>query len=542
MEQMTKSNRLIERVQRRLALAVWGRALFQSFVCSAGLYLVVMLFSRFTGYLTDWFTLESASVVALGTLILSVILFRKPDREQAARLIDRKQGTKDLFLTVIMLEQAVGNYKPLVAQDAERQAERIVPSRIVEFAWGKRLSWSCLATVILFVTLEFAPQFDPFGKVQAAEIEQEKADEFAKDKKATQARLAELKNKDNGENDSESEEVKQAVENLKSDFRKMAPGKKQENAKTLAGHQKSLGGKWRKLAEENMKSLIMKADQSQKFGGMSKNEGMKKWSKELQEGSTQSLTKEMDELKDQLQRLMKEKDPVKREQLKNEIQKKMKEMESFAREQTSSKAMSAALKRAMKQMQMAQSKGISPEEAFKEAMQSMDLAKMELKEVTQSAKDLKKLEEALKVLQMAKKANDKSGLDGEACENCLSLEDYEELYAQMMGEMAGQGQGTGNEGQGGGGKVDEDDDVDTGFKTEKSKSAIIAGKVLLSFKSKGLSDSGEAKKEYNKLFTDLKQGMSEAIMQEQIPPGYHDGIKRYFNSLEKKSEENAPRK
>ncbi|MDF1744516.1 MAG: hypothetical protein P1V19_12540, partial [Gimesia sp.] len=253
----------------------------------------------------------------------------------------------------------------------------------------------------------------------------------------------------------------------------------------------------------------------------------------------QSLTKEMNDLKDQLQRLMKETDPVKREQLKNEIQKKIKEMESFAREQTNSKAMSAALKRAMKQMQMAKAKGLSSEEALKEAMQSMDLAKMELKEIAQSAKDMKKLEEALKVLQMAKKANEKSGLDGEACENCLTLEDYEELYADLMGDMPGEG--TGGEGQGGGGKVDEDDSSKTGFKTEKSKSAITAGKVLLSLKTKGLSDSGEAKKQFSSLLK-IKQGMSEAIVQEQIPPGYHKGIKKYFNSLEKQPAEKSSKK
>ncbi|MCA9016417.1 MAG: hypothetical protein KDA77_13880, partial [Planctomycetaceae bacterium] len=60
----------------------------------------------------------------------------------------------------------------------------------------------------------------------------------------------------------------------------------------------------------------------------------------------------------------------------------------------------------------------------------------------------------------------------------------------------------------------------------------------LSFKTKGLSDRGEAQKKYN-LLTELKQGMSEAIIQEQIPPGYHEGIKKYFNSLEKKTEENT---
>ena len=540
MEKMTKSNHLIARVQRRLALALCGRKLYLSFVCSTAAYLTLLLLSRFTGYFREWFPVESVGIVLVGTVLLACLLFRKPSKEQAARLIDQKQKTKDLFLTVTMLDDAMGNYKPLVALDAEKKAEKIKPANIIRFELGRRITLSCVAIAVVFLVLQYTPQFDPFGEVQAAKIEQEKTKEFENTKKATKIRLAELKNKDTGEDGEESKDVKKAVENLKSDFRKMIPGKKQKNSKTLAGHQKSLGGKWRKIAEEKMKSLMIKTDQSQKFGGMSKNEGMQKWNKELQEGSTQSLTKEMDELKEQLQRLMKESDPVKREQLKNEIQKKLKEMESFAREQTNSKAMAAALKRAMKQMQMAKAKGLSPEEAFKEAMQSVDLAKMELKEVAQSAKDMKKLEEALKVLQMAKKANDKSGLDGEACEDCLSLEDYEELYAELMGDMPGEG--TGGEGQGGGDKVDEDETSKTGFKTEKSKSAITAGKVLLSFKTKGLSDRGEAKKQYNKLVIDLKQGMSEAIIQEQIPPGYHKGIKKYFNSLEKQPAEKTSKK
>ncbi|MCH9654238.1 MAG: hypothetical protein K0U86_15765 [Planctomycetes bacterium] len=539
MEKMTKSNHLITRVQRRLTVALCGRKLYVSFVCSAAAYLALLLASRFTGYYREWFPLESVGVVLLGTVLLSGLLFRKPSKEQAARLIDQKQKTKDLFLTVTMLENAMGNYKPLVALDAEKKAEKIKPANVIRFDWARRIALSCAGVVVIFLVLQYTPQFDPFGEVQAAKIEQEKSKEFEKSKKATKVRLAELKNKDTGEGDEESKDVKKAVENLKSDFRKMTPGKKLKNSETLAGHQKTIGGKWRKIAEEKMKSLMIKTDQSQKFGGMSKNEGMQKWNKELQEGSTQSLTKEMDELKDQLQRLMKETDPVKREQLKNEIQKKIKEMESFAREETNSKAMSAALKRAMKQMQMAKAKGLSSEEALKEAMQSMDLAKMELKEIAQSAKDMKKLEEALKVLQMAKKANEKSGLDGEACENCLTLEDYEELYADLMGDMPGEG--TGGEGQGGGGKVDEDDSSKTGFKTEKSKSAITAGKVLLSLKTKGLSDSGEAKKQFSSLLK-IKQGMSEAIVQEQIPPGYHKGIKKYFNSLEKQPAEKSSKK
>jgi hypothetical protein len=30
---------------------------------------------------------------------------------------------------------------------------------------------------------------------------------------------------------------------------------------------------------------------------------------------------------------------------------------------------------------------------------------------------------------------------------------------------------------------------------------------------------------------DVKQGLSEAILHEEIPPGYHEGIKGYFDSM-----------
>ncbi|MCA9018135.1 MAG: hypothetical protein KDA77_22625, partial [Planctomycetaceae bacterium] len=102
MEHMEKSTQLIDRVQRRLALALWGRSLFISFVCVLSAYLVMLLFSRFSGYLREWFPPESLGIVVVGTLMLSFVFFRKPDKEQAARLIDQNQGTKDLFLTVTM--------------------------------------------------------------------------------------------------------------------------------------------------------------------------------------------------------------------------------------------------------------------------------------------------------------------------------------------------------------------------------------------------------------------------------------------------------
>ncbi len=40
--------------------------------------------------------------------------------------------------------------------------------------------------------------------------------------------------------------------------------------------------------------------------------------------------------------------------------------------------------------------------------------------------------------------------------------------------------------------------------------------------------------DFRGLIQQVRQGASEAIMQEQVPPGYHDSIKSYFDALEPK--------
>ncbi len=111
-----------------------------------------------------------------------------------------------------------------------------------------------------------------------------------------------------------------------------------------------------------------------------------------------------------------------------------------------------------------------------------------------------------------------------------SLEDYQDYYERLMAGM--EGEGTGGEGQGRGDIVDENDDQDSSFVNEKSKAKVMPGKVLLTLKDKGLSDRGDAKQEYRESMRKVKQGVSEAIVKEQIPPGYLDGIKSYFDTLD----------
>ena len=113
---------------------------------------------------------------------------------------------------------------------------------------------------------------------------------------------------------------------------------------------------------------------------------------------------------------------------------------------------------------------------------------------------------------------------------------------EKQGQNEGQGEGekqndkqgnggTGGQGQGRGGKPPEVDQK-TAFKTERSKSALHAGKTLMQWKTQEEADKGESKLDYKKAVDAVKQGVSEAILSEQIPPGYHEAIKKYFDQVE----------
>ena len=381
------------------------------------------------------------------------------------------------------------------------------------------------------------PQFDPFHTVEAARIVKDKRKDFEDAKKATENRTAQLQKDDS--DGPLSEETKKAIENLKTALNRMKPSEKSDNLKELVGQQKFLGDKWRKLSSEKLKELLSQNPQGQQFGATDKDK-LEKWTKELQEGSTKSLQQELEEIKKDLEQLAKTDDPVKKAELERKIKKKMKELSDFASQKVNSKPLTAALQRAMKQLEMSKMEGLD-KESLEAAEKSLDLTKLELKEIAQSAKDLKALEEALKVVQMAKQLNDQEKLDGEQSEGTQTIEEYAEFYAQLIAQMGGgeegdgdgDGEGLGGEGMGQGGKAPEDDSITTDFKTEQSRSAVTAGKVLLSVKTKGLSDKGDASKEYKTLIQKVKQGYSEAILQEQIPPGYHEGIKSYFDNLDK---------
>lgn len=544
MFQLPRSLQLLNQVAFRMRLASIGSRLYAAFLIGCAVYAALLIGSRLSGYWSDWNFPALLVAVPAAALIVGGLWHHRPSRMEAARAIDQRHGTKDLFLTVALIEKSAGEYQALVAHAAEERAMKLAPVAVVPFQWSRRVARALLVGVLVVVGVFGLPQLDPFKKVEAAREVHNKKKDLEDTKKATDNKIAKLQ-KDESDGPL-SEETKKAIENLKTALNKMKPSEKSDNLKELVGQQKLLGDKWRKLSSEKLKELLSQNPEGQQFGSINKDK-LEKWTKELQEGSTKSLQQELEEIKKDLEQLAKTDDPVKKAEIEKQIKKRMKDLNEFASNKVNSKPLTAALQRAMKQLEMSKMEGMD-KEAIEAAEKSLDLTKLELKEIAQSAKDLKALEEALKVVQMAKQLNDSEKLDGEQSEGTQTIEEYAEFYSQLLadlgmteGEGDGDGEGLGGEGMGDGGKAPEDDSIATDFKTEQSRSAVTAGKVLLSVKTKGLSDKGDASKEYKGLIQKVKQGYSEAILQEQVPPGYHEGIKSYFDNIDKgKTDKSSP--
>jgi hypothetical protein len=533
-------------VAARLYLAWLGDRVYRAFLVLSILYAIGLIVSRACGFVTGWFAPISLVVVPAGAIVLGLLLARRPRTLDAARQVDRASGEKDLFLTLTLLNDSEGEYKPLVARSAEAKADKVKPKHVVPFQWERRTVRSGLAFAALAAAVLWLPQFDPFGKVQAAQESESQLRKLLDSKKASEVRIAQLKKESDSEESEESKEVKAAIEALKATLQKVRPQQTKKNSDMLGENQKVIAGMWNRINAEKLKDLLSKSAQAQQFGGKDQ-EKLEKWTKELQEGSSAGLTKELNEMQDELKMLSQTKDAVKKSEIEQKLRKKLKELEELSKDRVNSKPLSAALERAKKALDASKMDGLDTE-GLEAVSKALELTKLELKEIAQSAKDLEALEESLKVIQMAKKLNDAEKLDGEVGSEAMGIEDYEELYAELMAQMRGQGEGEGDgegegEGEGGGplggegfgegGAAPEDETTKTGFKAEQSKSAVTAGKILLSLKSKGVSDSGDVKRDYSKLVRDVKKGVSEAIEHEQIPPGYHDSIKSYFDTLDK---------
>ncbi|HQZ63697.1 MAG TPA: hypothetical protein PLY87_01420 [Planctomycetaceae bacterium] len=534
---------MLNKVQTRLRAASFARALHWWTMGGFILACIAVLCVRLLGLIPDdreplvWL-LAFPAAATLGAWLF----YRRVERTAAARAVDEHAKTDDLFLTLATLSSSAGEYQPLVEQSAARVASRIIPANVVPFKVERPMGMQACVLCVLALLIWLLPPLDPFGNVEAAtkvrdakkEVELiRKVIKSREEKLAVQVKTAEERD------DKLNEQMKELMASL----RQMRPMEKKPNSKVLQDHRGSLNDMWKNVSSEELREMLSQSISDQQFGG-ERSKKMNEWLKQLQTGNSEMLQQQMDQAKETMEAMMEAKTPEERQKLASQLRRQLQDLKKFSSEKAGSKKLDNALNQAMKALEALAAKKANGEAGSPEEMQmaqeaaealreAMNLSKTELQELARSAKEMKQLEEALKTLQAAEKLNQDGQLDGEQCEGCKSLAEYREKYKKMM---AGTGQGGEAQRDTPGGTQDEDDSDPEGYKDEKTKTQIQAGKVLLSIKTKEAAtekdfDPEELKK-YESTVSEIKSGVQAAIENEQIPPGYVDGIKSYFDNLE----------
>jgi len=273
------------------------------------------------------------------------------------------------------------------------------------------------------------------------------------------------------------------------------------------------------------------------------------------------MKQQMEDIKKLAEQMKDAESELEKQALEKQMQQQLQELSDFAKSNAGSQELADALDKAMEQLQQAGDEQ-TQQAALDALREQMGLSQQELEKMAQSIRDQNQLEDMLRAIQQAKQANSQGELDGQQAAGeggAKSLEEYQKMFQQMAGGQGqdgegngsgsadtqngngqgnGQGQqaqgngGTGGQGQGRGGQPPEAPGLKTTFKSEKVKSALQAGKILMQWKTQELAEPGEAKVDYAEQVKRVKQGVSEAILQEEIPPQYQKAIQDYFDNYQ----------
>lgn len=538
---------LLDRVQARMRTASFAKSLHWWTLGALVLACVSVLSVRLMGLVPEsreqfqWLLLFPAAAS-----LAAWMFHRRVERTAAARAVDQHAKTNDLFLTLATLSSSAGEYQPLVEQSAAKAATRIVPGDVVPFKVERPIGMQASVLAVLALLIWLLPTLDPFGRVEAATKVEKQKKEVEVIRKGLKQRQEQL-TKEVKIAEERDEKISDQMNDLMSALRQMKPSETKPNSQVLQNNRQSLNEQWKNLSvtNEELREMLSQSISDQQFGG-SRAQKMNEWLKQLQEGNSEALKQELEQAQETMESMLNAKTPEERQKLASQLRKQLQDLKKFSSEKAGSTDLERALSQALKSLDALAAKksgegqeGSESDELSEEAAEalreSLKLSKAELQELARSAKDMQKLEEALKTLQQAEKLNQNGQLDGEECEGCKSLAEYAEKYKKMM---AGMGQNGEAERDAPGAIQDEDDSDPEGYKDEKTKTQIQAGKVLLSIKTKEAAtekdfDPDELKK-YESTVSEIKSGVQAAIENEQIPPGYVEGIKSYFDNLESK--------
>lgn len=552
---------LLRQVAGRKRLASFSNWFFRCFLVAASLYLVLFILARLLSLIPDHFELWTVAIVPAAALLGALIFHRGVTASEAARMVDVRMKSKDLFITAATLDTAAGEYQELITHDAQAQAAAIAPAQVVPFQGWNQSAIVAMTLGLLLLGAWLLPTFDPFAQKQTRQRIAERISKLEKEKIAAKEKIEALKEKD--VDAKVSKEVEKALAELKKSFEQMKKTERETNLARLNEQQKNISDKWRQAQEKKLKDTS--PDKlAQQLGGSAGAIKARDWKEDLEQGKTESLKKELQEIKELVEKAQNAKTEEEKKESQKEAQQRMQELSEFAKNQAGGKEMNQSLQKALEQL--AQAKDPAAQKQAMEAMkESMKLSEQQMEQLAQAIRDQKSLEEAMQSIQNAKQANAQDQLDGQEAKDAQTLREYAEKLREKLNGSASNESGDGDGGQGGksdpnnqqakgdggkdgkngGGKGGlkagdqpgsnhtpaQDISGSSAFRTEKSKSALQAGKSLMQWKTQEVTDAGEAKVTYREAVEKVKQGVSEAILQEQIPPGYHETIQKYFDEV-----------
>ncbi len=416
---------LLQQVAARQRLASLGRWFYRFTLWLAGAYALVLIFARVSSLIPDWYTPPTLLLIVALAMALAIVLHRIPTPSQTARAVDLQTGAKDVFLTATLIDNAPGEYKPLVLAEAAKRAAAIRAESVVPFHFWPRAGQMGAVLLALLLAIFVFPRFDPFGKQKQLNKEAEKRQALEESIKEVSLRTATLENKPLDAEQSQA--VDEALKEVKQTFNQMKPQDPAGNIKQLNQAQQQVGEMWKKAAEEKLKDSLDKSPLDQKFGSPD-SEKTKQWEDELKQGKTDSMQKEAQEMKDLAQQMQNETDPKAKAQEQQEMQKRLQEMNDFVNSHASKESLKNALAQAQQQLSAASNTRLSSK-AMSAMSQSMSLTQDELKQLAQSMRDMQALQKALDALESAKMANSMGGkIDPKAISLSKDMASYSRYF------------------------------------------------------------------------------------------------------------------
>jgi hypothetical protein len=462
--------------------------------------------------------------------VVRAIFHKRVKLADAAAIAADAQDTKALFQTALAIKDPERGYAKLPLADADREAERIIPAEALPFSFHRELWALGAALAVMALCVAFVPRLDPFGRDAARKQAEENKKRSEKIAQRVERRLAALKRTDT----KNSPEVERLLAEVKQRFAALRKSRRMENEKSLRQAKAAIDKLWKRKAEQRLRDKSL-SSMSKRFGALdAKQRG---WLKKIKKGDYSELMKEARELRRLAAEIAKTSDPEERKRKEEELKKRLQRLSDFVSSKCGSKSCQSALKSALEQLSMSGMNGVDRKAAMKALADAMNLSERELQRLQQMANDLKDLEMASKACQMARELNNLKRAMAANGSGMRSMEDYAKFYEECVRQCQGNGEkGTGKgKGQGdpggGGGKAEENDKAKTAMTDEKSKSRLQPGKILMRWNVKGMGKTGTVDENYKSSVEKVKQDANEAILKEEVPPGYHETIKKYFKDM-----------